>query len=172
MSGVYRRDSPEYEYALFHQSTEPDIFFDEVEKDEPRDVYDCRLVLTTIIKASNGNLSKLQAIMCLFAGLSLRESADICGKSHEYVRLMALSIKEEHPDLYTVLTNNVRGTVDSLIPVGKSKKWKLTNMETNKTIYVSNLSKYCRDNDWKIESALSACRRNQIFQGIKIERSY
>ena len=134
--GFYKRDSPEFEYALFHQSTEPDIYFDEKEPEDNRTVFDARLIISTIISASKGNLHRLQAIMSLFAGLSLRESAEVCGKSHEYVRLVSKSIKDEFPELYSVLTNNVRDTVKSLIPIAGVHKWEVKNIKRNKELKI------------------------------------
>jgi hypothetical protein len=170
--GYYKKNSGEYEHAMFTQSTPADhIYFDEKEEyKEVRGVFDARLIISTIISASKGDMHRLQSIMSLFAGLSLRESAAICGKSHEYVRLVAKSIKEDYPELYEVITANVRGTVDSLIPLAGVHKWSIENEETGEIEYSSNLSQYCRDKGLNKFSAQGAYSRGKSYKGYLIKK--
>lgn len=143
-------ESPAYLHALRQQSVEPDIYFDDPEEDE----YDrpgadsaagARIVISMLLQASGGNLVKLQALMCVFAGMTLREAAGQCGKSHEYVRLQIASIEEKCPHLHTVLVDSRhRYKVPALIPMG-SRKWTITNKDSNRTVYTDNLRQWCRD---------------------------
>jgi len=144
----------EYDYVMQHASSEPDIYFDEPKAPEVSKRSDgVRLVMATIIDASNGNTKKLQAIMCLFAGLSLRESSVICSRSHEWVRKVSIGIERSHPELYGVITNNVRGTVQCLIPSVKRVEYVIKDTNDDTQVVVANLSKWCRDNDYKYGNA-------------------
>lgn len=163
MTGSEHRVS-EYQYALQHAYTEPDIYFDEDE--EPEEIErgdDIRLVIATIVDASRGSTKRLQAIMCLFAGLSLREAATVCGRSHEYVRKTSLGIKESHPALYSVLTHQVRGTVKAIIPNSNQVGYAVEDITTGKSVCVRVLTEWSRKMRINHNTVKSAYRRGYVL---------
>ena len=83
--------------------------------------------------------------MCLFAGLTLRESAKITGTSHEYIRLALLKIKSKNPELHKILYQS-KTLIESLIPIGSQYKWKVLKKETGKTYFFNNLKAFCKKN--------------------------
>lgn len=144
-----KTDCPAYEWAKNNVSVDPDIFFDDEPEDTDRvasnSLTGARLIISTLIAASDGNMLKLQALMCVFAGMTLREVAEVCGKSHEYVRLQIKSVESTHPELYSVLVDTrYRYKVPSLVPVG-AEKWTIRNKASNRTVYSGNLRDWCRD---------------------------
>lgn len=167
-------DNPAYQYAMTQEATEPDIFFDESESNERRlsdTPLGARIVVSQLIEASSGNTTKLQSLMCIFSGLSLREAAKHCDTSHEYVRIQVESIKDDFPALYSVLTDRDRFTVTSIIPIGKNKRWKITNLETKKTSYFDNLFRWCQKNGMSYSKIRHAMRcKDGFFRNLKIER--
>lgn len=163
------KDNQYYENAQLKRNlTKNDLnpewtYFDEEEpiEDETVDpVSVARVIISTIIQASGGNTVKLQAIMAVFAGMSLRESGEVCGRSHEFVRLQINSLKEPYPELYEVLVDKKRFQVTSLVPIGKSKKWKVENEHTGKSLYLDNLFQYCKDNDLDYHRIIHRIRCN------------
>jgi hypothetical protein len=140
-------NNPLFEFAKSTVFTSPDfIYFDEVNE---RDVvrmsdteFGARKVISVLLSASEGDIIKLQALMCLFSGMTLREAAKVCNKSHEYVRLVTKSIKRSHPELYEVLINN-KYRVECLMPT-VSTKWTIVNLNSNRKIYTDNLSSWCK----------------------------
>jgi len=81
------KNNPQFEFALSGSFTNPDfIYFDEDIEDEDT-LLTARIVIVTLVDASKGSTTRLQALMCIFAGLTLRQAAEHCGKSYEWVRL-------------------------------------------------------------------------------------
>jgi hypothetical protein len=141
------KESPLFEFAKNTVYTTADfIYFDEEdEKEKVRmsdTIFGARTVISTLLSASKGNLVKLQALMCMFSGMTLREAAKVCCKSHEYIRLVTESIKISHPELYMVLIDN-RYSIECLIPVAATK-WTVININSNRKVYTNMLSAWCR----------------------------
>jgi len=170
------KDNDLYNWSLTQESTEPEIYFDE--KDEADEKYadsllGARLVISMLIDASNNNTNKLQALMCIFAGMSLREAGSVCNKSYEYVRLQIESIKDSHKLLYNVLIDKTRYKVTSLIPMGKSKKWKIIDRDLDKTIYTDNLFGFCRDKSLQYSSVQNRIRcANGVYLNYTITKQF
>ena len=139
-------NNPLFEYAKNTVSTEPDfIYFDEDVEEEVRmsdTNFGARFVISTLLSASDGDIIKLQALMCLFSGMTLREAAKVCNKSHEFVRLVTNGIKLSHPELWAVLVDN-KYRVQCLSPT-VATKWTIINLNSNRKVYTDNLSSWCQ----------------------------
>lgn len=131
------------DYKSNTMSVNPDfIYFDE-KKEEQQEIINSRFVISELIRASGGDIVTLHALMCLWAGMSLREAAKVTNRSHESVRLSLNLIRNTSPELYVILRHN-KYLVESLVPhAGLRFKWKITTQE-NKIIYVNNLHEFCR----------------------------
>ena len=142
------KDNSAFEWAKNHVSYEADfIYFDEKENEDQERLSDttigARLIISMLLNASEGNLTKLHALLSVFSGLTLREAGKQIGKSHEYVRLVVESIKEDYPELYGVLTNN-KYKVETLVPK-MTKKWSIINLNSNRTYFCDSLLKWSEE---------------------------
>jgi len=141
------KDNPSFEWAKNHIAYSPDfIFFDEQDEIQEKmsdTTLGARLIISQLLSASDGNLTKLHALLCIFSGQTLRESGKTIGKSHEFVRLAVESIKTDYPELHGVLTDN-RYKVDALIPK-HTKKWTIKNLDSNRTEFCDSLLAWCED---------------------------
>lgn len=133
-------DNAMYEYQLTQQSTEPDIYFDEHERvdDIKRAIPYLRILFAQFIKASDGDMNKLQTIMCLFSGHSLREVSQFNKKSHESNRAVLESIKNTYPQLYEIIKSQ-RYKVKSITPKLKQYRFTVYDRESGKTLYFKKL---------------------------------
>ena len=143
------KDNSAFEWAKNHVSIEPNfIYFDEKQnEDEIERLSDttlgARLIISMLLNASEGNLTKLHALLCVFSGQTLREAGKTIGKSHEYVRLVVESIKGDYPELHGVLTEN-KYKVETLVPK-MTKKWSIINLKSNRTHFCDSLLKWCEE---------------------------
>lgn len=142
------KDNSAFEWAKNHVSYEPNfIYFDEQESEEQERLSDttlgARLIISMLLNASEGNLTKLHALLSVFSGQTLREAGKTIGKSHEYVRLVVESIKGDYPELHGVLTEN-KYKVETLVPK-MTKKWSIINLNSNRTHFCDSLLKWCEE---------------------------
>lgn len=134
-------DNPAYEYAMAHESVEPDIYFDDPEPEERETpaVDGLRLVFSMLISAAGGDIHRLHVYMAMFAGMSLREAGRQCGRSHEYCRKAALRLQASHPALYAIMTAPNRHVVTAIVPTGNACRWAIHDAATGKTEHMESL---------------------------------
>jgi hypothetical protein len=122
------KDNPLYTFSLTQEDAciQPDIYFDDP-VEEVKDNYLLARVIITQLLESSSNMQSLQILMCLFAGLSLRESSKICNVSHEHCRKILEMTKQTHPELYSVIKSQ-RYTVQSLVPTLINKRYTVTDL--------------------------------------------
>lgn len=169
------KDNPLYSWALTQASSEPDIYFDEPEESEsPERFTVARLIISQLIQASGGDTIKLQSLMCIFAGMSLREAARQCGRSHECVRKHVLSIEDDYPALFEVLDNRNQHLITSLIPTCSAYKWRVTKGKKDK--YLNNLKGWCEKKNIPYQMLYHRIRRNDdnmvTYNGTTYKKNY
>lgn len=170
-------DNPAFEYAQSQASTEADhVYFDEdgpTQSEEFRILSITRHMISILVEASGGSMSKLQALMCVFAGMSFREAGTVCSRSHEWVRLQVISIKDVYPELYNVLVSPFR-SIKSLVPVGCPTKWTVEDTETGGVKHVDDLAKWVRmvNGDKIVRGEYMSVSRNLYMGRYKITRNY
>jgi len=170
-------DNSLYEYSLSQSYDEPDIYFDEKKQTENRreNIGDTKIIISLFLDASKGNPIKLVALLSLFAGGTLREAAEISGKSHEYIRLKLEEIKDTHSSLYHILKNN-KNYVDSIMPYKIEHKYTSFDKLSQKYKNFDNLVKFCKDKKLKYNYVKDAICHSKDYmveiQNLIIKRNY
>lgn len=160
-----------YEWFVNHRTTEPDIYFDEEEEEEElSETQDgARIIITMFVDASQGDPQKLYALMCIFAGMTLREASKICGQSHEWIRQHVKSVEKNYPELYKILVDRKRELVPSLVPQKHYYNWTVTDTETGKSYGINSLKSFVEKKLPKMEITIKQVY-NRAATGKKIDK--
>jgi len=153
-------ESEYYKYALTQSYYEPNIYNDEEKQEQENG--DVRLIISRLIESSKGDMRRLQAYMCLMAGMTLREVGHQCHTSHEIIRIWREKIRYSYPDLYHIMRTQ-KNKVKSLVPECKSKKWMILNIETQKLQYYDTLKEWSTEQDLNYETVKKAVQRKKII---------